>query len=133
MIKSLSLSPHPPLPTNPSQSPSILPFFLYLQSVTQNPQFKVSILYSIPSLATHKLATVSIVSTIQALGAAPSLLPLAIRLMGRLWLQQDHVFPFLNELLSRVLPPTLPAQLVNEVILARAIVMRDVCQLRQVK
>ena len=120
------LSPSPP----PPQSPSLLPFFLYLQSITQNPQFKVSILHSIPSLATHRLATISIVSTIQALGATPSLLPLAIRLMDRLWQQQDHVFPFLSEMLSRVLPPSLPAQLVYEVTLARAIVVRDVCQLK---
>ena len=69
-------------------------------------------------------------STIQALGATPSLLPLATRLMDKLWQQQDRVFPFLNELLSRVLPPSLPAQLVYEVTVARALVIRDVCQLK---
>lgn len=78
----------------------------------------------------HRASTVSIVSTIQALGATSSLLPLAIRLMDRLWQRQDHVFPFLNELLSRVLPPSLPAQLVYEVTLARAIAIRDICQLK---
>lgn len=78
----------------------------------------------------HRASTVSIVSTIQALGATSSLLPLAIRLMDRLWQHQDHVFPFLNELLSRVLPPSLPAQLVYEVTLARAIAIRDICQLK---
>ena len=115
-----------------TQSPSILSFFLYLQSLSQRPEFKLAIFHCLPSLATHKLATIGVVSTVQALGGTPSLLPLAVRLMEWVWLQQDHVFPFLNELLSRQLPSSLTQQLVDDIILARAIVIKDICQQKYV-
>ena len=72
------------------------------------------------------------VSTVQALGGTPSLLPLAVRLMEWVWLQQDHVFSFLNELLSRQLPSSLTQQLVDDIILSRAIVIKDICQQKYV-
>lgn len=116
-------------PSLPSllQSPSLLPFLLHLQSLHPSPDSKLAIFYSIPRLATHKLATVGVVNTLQVLGGNPFLIAMATRLMGKVWQLQDHIFPQLKGLLSKPPPLSTPPAITREIALARSAVIRDIC------
>ena len=110
-----------------TQASSLLPFLLHLQSIPHSPESVLALLYSIPSLATHKLAIGSVINTLQVLRGNPSLLAMATRLMGKAWELQDHIFPHLQEFLSHSLPPSTATTVTREVMLARAAVVRDIC------
>ena len=113
-----------------TQSPSLLPFLLHLQSLHSSPDSKLAIFYSIPTLATHKLATVGVVNTLQMLGGSPSLVAMVTRLIGKVWQWQDHIFPQVREFLLRSPPPSISPIIAREIALARAAVIRDICCLR---
>lgn len=122
-LLSLSLSPLP-------QSPSLLPFFLHLLSLSPSPTVTLSLLHLTPSLATHPLAAQAIVNYILALEKSHSLVAMAIRLLGRVWQRQDAVFPTLLSLLLHPVPPSAPVGVAMGVELAKAAVIRDICCIR---
>ena len=127
--QSIILFSPPPLRPH-TQSPSLLPFLLHLQSRHSSPDSKLTILYSIPTLATHKLATVGVVNTLQILGGSPSLIAIVTRLIGKVWQQQDHIFPQVRDFLLRSPPSSISLIIIRELELARAAVIRDICCLR---
>lgn len=119
-----------PSPFTHTQSPSLLPFLLHLQSLHSSPDSKLAIFYSIPTLATHKLATVGVVNTLRTLGGSPSLIAIVTRLIGKVWQWQDHIFPQVREFLLRSPPSSISPIIAREIALARAAVIRDICCLR---
>ena len=60
---------------------------------------------------------------LEVLGATPSLIAIAIRLMGRVCALQDSVFPRLLAMLQR----PVPLDVAMEANLAKAAVIKDIC------
>ena len=96
-----------------------------------DPGSKLEVLHCIPRLATHSACAGSVLGILRVLGEDPSLLPLATRLIGGAWQRQDQLYPHVREFLTRPLPSgAMTSDLVRETEVARAAVIRDICQLR---
>ena len=108
----------------PMQSPSLLPLILYLLRLTPSPSLKGTLLQSLPSLAAHKYAATPTANVLRTLAGHPSLLPVSLRLLGKLWSQHDSVFPLLASLLA--LQKT-PATVATELDIAKAVVIKEIC------
>ncbi len=107
----------------------MLPFFIHLLSLSSCPHSKLAVLHSIPNLATHKLTTSSVLSTLRVVGGNPSLVSMATRLFGWTWEKQDHIFPSLLEYITQPLPRVSMATR-SEIELSRMAVVRDICTKR---
>ena len=118
------------IPTLFLQAPSLFPFLLYLNKLISDSNSKLVLLHSIPSLATNPASARSVLSVLKVLGNDPKMLPLAMQLVGKAWLQEDQLYDHMMEFLTRPLPPSLPSEGVRPVELARAVVMKDICTLR---
>ena len=70
------------------QSVSLLHLFLYQLNLESIPEVKLHIMYSIPDLATHRLAVQPVLRSLQKLAENKRLQPLSIRLIGVLWQKQ---------------------------------------------
>ncbi|XP_065837163.1 focadhesin-like isoform X2 [Oscarella lobularis] len=86
--------------SDPAQSVSLLHLFLYQLNLESIPEVKLHIMYSIPDLATHRLAVQPVLRSLQKLAENKRLQPLSIRLIGVLWQKQDRIFPYLLQVLS---------------------------------
>ena len=67
--------------------------------------------------------------TIQTLGQSPSLKPVSLRLMGRLWQIQNRVFPHLQRALNSV-DTNVEVELNLDIQMAKAACLSDICKLR---
>ena len=111
-------------PYNYTQSPSLLPLILYLLRLAPSPSLKLTLLQSLPSLATHKYAATPTANVLRTLAGNPSLLPLSLLLLGKLWSQHDSVFPLLTSLLAL---QKVPATVATEFDIAKAVVIKEIC------
>lgn len=110
------------------QTPSILPFLLHLYKSIPDADSKLLLLNSVPCLATHPAAAVSMLGILRLLGTTPSLLALATRLMGRAWQLQDQLYPYLKDFLTRPLPTSMLPAAAREIQVARIAVIKDICR-----
>lgn len=107
----------------------MLHFLLYLQAFVEAPPSKLALLHTLPSLPTHTLAVVGVVSTLELLSRHLALFPLAMSLICKLWVRQDEVYPYIKDLLTRPLSlsPVPPVGMAREIALAKVAVVRDIC------
>ncbi|XP_067665779.1 focadhesin-like [Haliotis asinina] len=113
-----------------SQAPGLLPLLLYRLGREPDPEMKLDIMEAIPQLATHKFCIAPILKTIQLLSNSPRLRAISIRLMTSLWKLQDRTFPQLLALLTDDSPGLTGPGGIDEVTLAKAAAIRDICQMR---
>ncbi|XP_071110148.1 focadhesin-like [Haliotis cracherodii] len=113
-----------------SQAPGLLPLLLYRLGREPDTEMKLTILEAIPQLATHKFCIAPILKTIQLMSNSPRLRAISIRLMTSLWKLQDRTFPQLLHLLTDNSPGRIVPGGIDEVTLAKAAAIRDICQLR---
>ena len=106
------------------QSPSLLPLVLYFLPIVSSPSLKLTLLHSLPSLASHKFSVGPTVNVLLRLAGNASFLPLSLRLLGKLWIQHDSVFPHFVSLLAQ---HKVPAVVSTEFDIAKGIVIRDIC------
>ncbi|XP_064607985.1 focadhesin-like [Liolophura sinensis] len=76
-----------------SQAPSFLSVLLYELGRHDSPERRLSILNTIPSVATHKVCVAPILQTIQMLGKDPRLRAVSLCLLTSLWKIQERCFP----------------------------------------
>ncbi|XP_046545325.1 focadhesin-like [Haliotis rubra] len=113
-----------------SQAPGLLPLLLYRLGREADPEMKLAIMEAIPQLATHKFCIAPILKTIQLMSNSPRLRAISIRLMTSLWKLQDRTFPQLLALLTEESPGRMGPGGIDEVTLAKAAAIRDICQMR---
>ena len=107
-----------------AQSPSLLPLILYLLRLTPSPSLKGTLLQSLPSLAAHKYSATPTANVLRTLAGHPSLLPVSLRLLGKLWSRHDSVFPLVASLLAL---QKAPATVATELDIAKAVVIKEIC------
>ncbi|XP_046905303.1 focadhesin isoform X1 [Hypomesus transpacificus] len=117
---------------DPSQVTSLLPVLLFKLGKKCDPALTHTILYSLPSLGTHKLVVPQVLHTLQILASTSKLRGVALRLMTALWEKQDRVYPELQRLMGQL---DKTSGLVGkedqwEQVLARATCIRDICKER---
>ena len=72
-----------------------------------------------------------ILRTLQLIGGSPSLKALSLRLITSLWQRQDRCFPYLQQLIvEKDFSGVANETGVNEVLVAKAACIRDVCKTR---
>jgi hypothetical protein len=113
--------------SKPSISPSLLPLFLYFLPLLPSPMLKLTLLQSLPSLATHKFSVGPTANVLRSLAGNAYLLPLSLSLLGKLWIEHDSVFPHVVSLLVQT---KVPASIASEFDIARAVVIKDICCIR---
>ena len=106
--------------------------FIYLLPLVPSPASLLELLYTLPRLATHPLAVGPTANTLKMLGGNPSLMAISLRLLGKLWVQHDSVYPYIHYLLTKALPPSTPRTIAQELALAKAVVLKEVCYTRYV-
>ncbi|XP_032233940.2 focadhesin [Nematostella vectensis] len=114
----------------PSQSPNLLPLLLYKLGKEANPDLKLQILYTIPELATHKLSVAPVLRSVQTLSLSPALRSVALRLVCRVWMKQNRVFPHLHKALLGAKAGITDKGLLMEVNVSVAATIRDICKHR---
>ncbi|XP_048733859.2 focadhesin-like isoform X2 [Ostrea edulis] len=107
-----------------------LPLYMYKLNKNINPEYQLSIMRAIPSIAQHKICIPTVLRTIQTFGYVSRLQALSICLLSELWSLQDRCFPYLLESITKSTEVVLTKEGVDEVKLAKAKAIRDVCLLR---
>ncbi|XP_062615166.1 focadhesin-like, partial [Saccostrea cucullata] len=107
-----------------------LPLYIYQLNKYIHPEYKLSIMKAVPSVAQHKFSIPPVLRTIQTFGSTPRLKALSIQLLVDLWKLQDRCFPYLLKAISEPAEAILTKEGVDEVKLAKAKAIRDVCLLR---
>ncbi|MEE6510600.1 hypothetical protein FKM82_030580 [Ascaphus truei] len=96
------------------------------------PELYRDILYTLPSLGTHKVCVAQILRALHMLGSTSKLQPIALRLMTSLWEKQDRIYPELQKLIAmsdmRSMSTAKDTQWEKTV--AKAATIRDVCRQR---
>ena len=88
---------------------------------------KLALLYSLPSLATHRLAVRPTANVLRVLGGNSSLLPVSLRLLGKLWIDHDFIYPHLISVLEH---RKVTVGIASEFEIAKAAVINDICCIR---
>ncbi|XP_022331606.2 focadhesin-like [Crassostrea virginica] len=112
------------------QANYFLPLYIYQMNKDVSPEFKLSIMKAIPSIAQHKFCIPPVLKAIQMFGSSPRLKALSIQLLTDLWKIQDRSFPYLLKAITEPAPGVLTIEGVDEVKLAKVKAIRDVCMLR---
>lgn len=101
---------------------------MYLLPLIPMQSSKLELLYSLPSLATHQLAVGPTANMILILGGNASLTSISLRLLGKLWVDYDSVYPHVLTLLEQGMHKNISP----EFQVAKAVVIRDICSIRYV-
>nr|XP_033775395.1 focadhesin isoform X2 [Geotrypetes seraphini] len=118
--------------TDSSQVPNLVPVLMFKLGRPLEPMLYHDILYTLPTLGTHKVCVAQILRAIQILGSTPKLRAIALRLMTSLWEKQDRVY---SELQRFMAISDMSSQLVGREVLwektiAKAASIRDICRQR---
>ncbi|XP_077988625.1 focadhesin-like [Glandiceps talaboti] len=114
-----------------TKAPCFLSLLLYKLGKEIDPDIRLKILYTIPLTATHKVCVGPVLKTLQTFGVATSMSAIVVRLITALWKLQDRCFPHLQKLLTLTLKKTKSeSDLIDDVLLAKAVSVRDVCRER---
>ncbi|XP_052794014.1 focadhesin-like [Mya arenaria] len=115
----------------PAKSLLVLPVMLYALGKSTCPTLQHHILLALPKLAFNKYNVPPILKTILGLGESPKLKSLSIRLLTELWTVQDRCFPTLLKVVMDTRQGSVTmATLIDDVTLAKAHAIREVCKLR---
>ncbi|XP_068741397.1 focadhesin-like [Montipora capricornis] len=116
--------------TDPSKALYFLPLLLYKLGKEVEADVKQCLLYSIPQLATHKFCIGPVLRTIQTIGKSAPLKQVSLRLMCKLWENQNRVFPHLQRALNAD-NTQVGIELDNlEIQISKAACVLDVCKIR---
>ncbi|XP_068209596.1 focadhesin [Palaemon carinicauda] len=100
----------------------VFPMILYRLGREPDPTTRLTILYTLPSLAVNKLCVALVLKTLLALWASGSLRPLVLRLVYDLWTVEPRTYTYLSQLIHDKSINT------NEIQIARAYVISSVCK-----
>ncbi|CAL4104921.1 unnamed protein product [Meganyctiphanes norvegica] len=84
---------------NKPLSLEVFPIMLYRLGREQDPSTRLTILYTLPSLAVNKLCIALVLKTLLALWSSGSLRPLVLRLMYELWTVEPRTYAYLSQLI----------------------------------
>lgn len=115
-----------------SQVPNLVPVLMFKLGRPLQPVLYREILYTLPTLGTHKVCVAQILRVIQVLGNTPKLRGIALRLLTSLWEKQDRVYPELQKFMARSdIPSTsVGKDILWEKTIAKAASIRDICKQR---
>ncbi|KAM3938350.1 focadhesin [Leptodactylus fuscus] len=118
--------------TDSSQVPYLVPVLMFRLGRTQDPELSLEILYTLPTLGTHKVCVPQILRALQMIGNASQLQSITLRLMTSLWEKQDRVYPELQKLIAKVDSQCLSTgkEIQWEKTVAKAATIRDICKQR---
>uniref|UniRef100_A0A0P4VWJ2 Uncharacterized protein n=1 Tax=Scylla olivacea TaxID=85551 RepID=A0A0P4VWJ2_SCYOL len=100
----------------------VFPMVLYRLGREPDPTTRLTILYTLPSLAVNKLCVGQVLKTLLALWSSSSLRPLVLRLVHDLWRVEPRTYSYLSRLLQDKSIDT------TELQIARAFVVTSVCK-----
>ncbi|XP_045617466.1 focadhesin-like [Procambarus clarkii] len=100
----------------------VFPMVLYRLGRETDPTTRLTILYTLPSLAVNKLCVALVLKTLLALWSSGSLRPLVLRLVYDLWTVEPRTYSYLSQLIHDKSINT------NEIQIARAFVVSSVCK-----
>ncbi|ROT68621.1 putative focadhesin [Penaeus vannamei] len=105
-----------------SLSLEVFPMVLYRLGREPDPATRLTILYTLPSLAVNKLCVALVLKTLLALWGSGSLRPLVLRLVHDLWTVEPRTYSYLSQLIND--------RSINspEVQIARAFVVTSICK-----
>lgn len=105
-----------------SLSIEVFPMVLYRLGREPDPATRLTILYTLPSLAVNKLCVALVLKTLLALWGSGSLRPLVLRLVYDLWTVEPRTYSYLSQLIND--------RSINsaEVQIARAFVVTSICK-----
>ncbi|XP_053321855.1 focadhesin [Spea bombifrons] len=117
---------------DPSQVPYLVPVLMFKLGHSLDPELSRDILYTLPSLGTHKVCVPQILRALQMLGSTSQLQPITLRLMTSLWEKQDRVYPELQKWIAMTDTHSLSAgkETQWEKTVAKAATIRDICRQR---
>ncbi|XP_069486861.1 focadhesin [Ambystoma mexicanum] len=115
-----------------SQVPNLVPLLMFKLGRPLESVLYREILYTLPTLGTHKVCVAQILRVIQVLGNTPKLQGIALRLMTSLWEKQDRVYPELQKLMAMSDMPSasIGKDIQWEKTIAKAASIRDICKQR---
>ncbi|XP_041419597.1 focadhesin isoform X2 [Xenopus laevis] len=115
-----------------SQVPYLVPVLILKLGHTLAPESSRDILYTLPTLGTHKVCVAQILRVFQMLGSTSKLQPIALRLMTSLWEKQDRIYPELQKMMALSDTQSLATgkDTLWEKMLAKAATVRDICRQR---
>ncbi|KAM4708209.1 focadhesin [Discoglossus pictus] len=115
-----------------SQVPYLIPVLMFRLGRPLEPEVSLDLLYTLPTLGTHKFCVPQILRALQMLGSTSKLHPITLRLMTSLWEKQDRVYPELQKLIAMS-----DVQFVStgkdtqwEKTVGKAATIRDICRQR---
>lgn len=109
--------------TNSSYSPQVLTLLLHkLASAGGDPGTRLALLQALPAMAGDKGCVSMILKLVASLSTRPSLTPLRLSLLYRLWRVEPRCYPYLQKAL---LEPT-GDSVSQEICVARAAIVRDI-------
>lgn len=100
----------------------VFPMVLYRLGREPDPTTRLTILYTLPSLAVNKLCVGQVLKTLMALWSSGSLRPLVLRLVHDLWKVEPRTYSYLSRFLHDKSIDT------TELQIARAFVVTSVCK-----
>ncbi|XP_032809673.2 focadhesin isoform X2 [Petromyzon marinus] len=117
---------------DPTQAPYLIPVLMYRLGKPLEPEIYHSLLYSLPTLGTHKACVAQVLRTVRLLGTYPLMRPVALRLLSKLWQTQDRVYPELQKAMAALdgKAGTLGCEGLWDCVLSRAATVRDICRSR---
>uniref|UniRef100_A0A8D0LCD1 Focadhesin n=1 Tax=Sphenodon punctatus TaxID=8508 RepID=A0A8D0LCD1_SPHPU len=115
-----------------SQVPSLIPVLMFKLGRPLEPVLYRDILYTLPTLGTHKVCVAQILRAIHVLGSTPKLQAITLRLMTLLWEKQDRVYPELQKFMaiSDMSSLAVSKDVQWEKVIAKAASIRDICRQR---
>ncbi|KAM4809794.1 focadhesin [Rhinophrynus dorsalis] len=118
--------------TDSSQVPYLVPVLMFRLGCPLDAELSREILYTLPTLGTHKVCVAHILRALQMLGSTEKLQPITLRLMTCLWEKQDRIYPEVQKLMALSDTQSLSTGKDTqwEKTVAKAATVRDICRQR---
>ncbi|KAK8725871.1 hypothetical protein OTU49_010529 [Cherax quadricarinatus] len=100
----------------------VFPMVLYRLGREVDPTTRLTLLYTLPSLAVNKLCVALVLKTLLAFWSSGSLRPLVLRLVYDLWTVEPRTYSYLSQLIHDKSINT------NEIQIARAFIVASICK-----
>uniref|UniRef100_A0A4W3IKH0 Focadhesin n=1 Tax=Callorhinchus milii TaxID=7868 RepID=A0A4W3IKH0_CALMI len=115
-----------------SQVPHLISVLMFKLGQPLQATLYQAILYTLPSLGTHKVCVAQILRALQMLWSTAKLKAISLRLMTILWEKQDRVYPELQKFMALLDVPSMSLAKEDqwEQMIAKAACIRDICKKR---
>ncbi|XP_059825981.1 focadhesin isoform X1 [Hypanus sabinus] len=115
-----------------SQVPHLISVLMFKLGRPLEPALCRAILYTLPTLGTHKVCVSQIIHALQVMWKTPKLKAISLRLMTSLWENQDRVYPELQKYMALVDFPSVSCGKEDhwEQLIAKAASIREICRKR---